>query len=78
MYELTGVYPADTFFAVNTSTGALYLKRSLAEDSLQSLTYTVSYELNIFMLSMTQGSHFAAVVMRHGTINYKPLQRDSI
>ena len=41
-YEVVGNYPAPTFFDVDPSSGNIFVKQSLAFDSLLSTTYFVS------------------------------------
>ena len=41
VYSLSGVYPAQQFFRINETSGAIYLKRSLKEDNLRLFKYTV-------------------------------------
>ena len=40
-YELTGVYPADHFFTIDSSNGNVYVLQSLKDDNLQLTAYTV-------------------------------------
>ncbi len=41
-FELTGVYPADHFFTIDSSNGNIFVLESLREDNLQLTQYTVS------------------------------------
>ncbi len=42
MFELTGVYPSQYFFAIDNRTGVITVIKSLREDALQLTSYTVS------------------------------------
>ena len=48
VFELTGLYPAAQFFAVDRTSGVVTVTSSLREDPLKLLTYTVSTK--IYML----------------------------
>ena len=40
-YEIVGVYPAETFFWINSRSGTIYIRNSLSSDSLKTATYRV-------------------------------------
>ena len=42
MYEATGLYPAQSFFSVNLTTGHVKVSRSLKNDGLARDEYIVS------------------------------------
>lgn len=42
VYEMIGVYPAGSFFSVNSSTGLVSLRNDLRMDSLRNEEYVVS------------------------------------
>lgn len=42
VYEVIGVYPAPSFFQVNSSTGDINLVRNMKEDVAARTLYTVS------------------------------------
>lgn len=51
VYELNGAYPAENFFAVNRSTGAVTLIKDIDQDALLLSTYTVSHLINIYIFA---------------------------
>ena len=46
-YEVVGNYPAPTFFDVDPASGNVFVRQSLAFDSLLSTTYFVSLQRSI-------------------------------
>ena len=46
-YEVVGNYPAPTFFDVDPASGNVFVRQSLAFDSLLSTTYFVSHQRSI-------------------------------
>jgi protocadherin Fat 4 len=45
VYQMIGMFPAQSFFDVNPSTGRVFLRNGLLSDSLQTSSYVVSCEL---------------------------------
>ena len=45
VYEMIGMFPAQSFFDINPVTGRVFLRNGLLSDSLQTTSYTVSIEL---------------------------------
>ena len=43
-FSISGIYPAENFFWIDETSGRIYLKRSLKEDSLKSTQYQILVE----------------------------------
>lgn len=46
MYEMIGMFPAQSFFDINPISGRVFLRNGLLSDSLQTSSYVVSIKLS--------------------------------
>ena len=56
-YEISGVYPAETFFFISPTQGVIVIRNSLKSDSLQATEYTVSGVLCVVHICLSWPFH---------------------